>query len=83
MWICAALHFFISVFVVFKPFFLCVRRRDVLCCLDSLSILPAKGYLWAERTARVRSMGGQCGVMSQTAQALTRTFQKFNYRNRN
>lgn len=33
MWICAALHFFISVFAVFKPFFLCVRRRDVLLLL--------------------------------------------------
>lgn len=74
------IFFFIFVFAVFKLSFLCARRSDVLPCLDSLSILPAKGYLWAERTVRVRSMGGQCGMMSQNALALTRTFQKFNYR---
>lgn len=68
-YMCTAFYFFKPVFALFKPLYLSVRRKDVLSSLVSFSILSAKGYLWCERTVRVSSMGGQCGMMSQTTQA--------------
>lgn len=58
---------------------------NVFFLLDSISILPANGYLCSRRNrepVREKSMRGQCGT-SQAMRVLTRTFQKFNYSSRN
>lgn len=58
---------------------------DAFFLLDSISILPANGYLCSRRNSepvRERSMRGQRS-MSQAMRILTRTFQKFNYSRRN